>query len=374
MSETSPDWRLSRLEVGVAILVLLLLAAYLFPAIEEARESARRSQSRNNLKQIGVALHSYHESFECFPPGGTFAADGTPHHSWTLFIQPFLASSPFYNLIDRNRPWDDPVNRDRFRTGHSYLEDPSLSPSRTAAGFPAVHYAPNQRLFHRNSSSRLKDIPHPGQTLMVSDAYGDFPAFGDPINWRDATLPFQTSARGFGHNSPERRDGTHVLFADGAVDFLANTIDAGRYRELAGVGVPEPSGELTAQREVPYRVPTSPAWAYFYRPRGHQRSLAQFSLSPDRTRLIVDVGDLSRKESIRTEDLGAWRAQFQELVEGGSIEVVEIRGDIDASELEPFIALPTIRKLDLREARVRGDATDVLSRKADLTILRSVDE
>ena len=374
MSETGSGWRLSLLEVGVAVLVLVLLAAYLLPAIEESRASARRSQSRSNLKQVGVAFHNYHEAFNCFPPGGTFAADGTPHHSWTLFIQPYMAASPFYNLIDKNHPWDDPVNRDRFRTGHSYLDDPSLPPSRTAAGFPAVHYAPNQRLFHRNSSSRLKDIPHPGQTLMVSDAYGDLPAFGDPINWRDATLPFRTSSRGFGHNAPERRDGTHVLFADGSVDFLANTADAERHRQLAGAGVPEPALDLTTQREVPYRIPASPGWTYFYQVRGHQRSLAHFSLSPDRTRLIVDLGNLKADESVWRQEIGEWRKSFQELTDGAPVEAVEISGDIDASELEPFIALPSIRTLDLRRARVRGDATDVLLRKTDLAILRSVDE
>lgn len=220
MSETGSGWRLSLLEVGVAVLVLLLLAAYLLPAIEESRESARRSQSKNNLKQLGIGFHNYHETFNCFPPGGTFAADGTPNHSWTLFIHPYLVASPLYNRIDTDRPWDDPVNRQRLHRNDPCFQDPGISQaSENSAGFSAVHYSPNQRLLFRNSSTQLSDIPDQTQTLLAGDAFGNFAAFGDPINWRDATLPFRTSTKGFGHVTPARADGTHVLFADGSVEF-----------------------------------------------------------------------------------------------------------------------------------------------------------
>ncbi|QDT25554.1 hypothetical protein Enr10x_08510 [Gimesia panareensis] len=59
--------------LGVVVLIILLLIALAMPAIQQAREAARRQTSKNNLKQIGLALHNYHDIYACFPPGG--------HHS-----------------------------------------------------------------------------------------------------------------------------------------------------------------------------------------------------------------------------------------------------------------------------------------------------
>ena len=242
-----------RIDLLLAGLTLLLLAAVILPAVQQAREAARRSQSANNLKQLGIAMHNYHETFETLPPGGTFAADGTPHHSWTLAILPYMVASPFYNQIDTNRPWNDPVNHRLFQGAQRYvavnLRDPSVTEERTASGGYAVHYAPNQRLLHRNSSVRLRDIPDRAQTLLLADACGGFAAFGDPVQWRDATLPLRESIRGFGHVA--RPDVTAVLYVDGSTAFVSNALDPAAQSRLAGVGVPEPEETRTARSQTP---------------------------------------------------------------------------------------------------------------------------
>ena len=87
-------------ELLVVIAIIGILVALLLPAIQAAREAARRTQCNNNLKQIGLALHSYHDTYKKFPPGTI------DRHGWlsTAFLLPYVEQSGLYDQLEIDKP------------------------------------------------------------------------------------------------------------------------------------------------------------------------------------------------------------------------------------------------------------------------------
>jgi type II secretory pathway pseudopilin PulG len=97
----------------VVIGIIGLLVALLLPAQRGVRESARRMQCQNHLRQIALALRTYEETYKCLPPAWTVDAAGKPVHSWRTLILPYLDADAkaLYDRIDLSKPWDDPANK-----------------------------------------------------------------------------------------------------------------------------------------------------------------------------------------------------------------------------------------------------------------------
>jgi len=88
------------IELLVVIAIIAILVALLLPAVQQAREAARRSQCKNNLKQFGLAIHNYHDAAGTFPIGGTGTETTLPAVGWQVRVLPYMDQAPLYNQLD----------------------------------------------------------------------------------------------------------------------------------------------------------------------------------------------------------------------------------------------------------------------------------
>ncbi|MBM4091140.1 MAG: DUF1559 domain-containing protein [Planctomycetes bacterium] len=115
------------IELLVVIAIIGILVALLLPAVQAAREAGRRMQCNNNLRQIGLALHNFHDARGFLPPGGISGSSvteahealGIPtgvEHGWAVFVLPYLEQQVAYDAYDMRRDWRAPQNRNARET------------------------------------------------------------------------------------------------------------------------------------------------------------------------------------------------------------------------------------------------------------------
>ena len=133
-------------ELLVVIAIIGVLAGLLLPAVQAARESARRIQCQNNLRQIGIALHSFHNVNGTLPRGGWWPASRA-ELSWGASILPDLEATAIYDQIDRTAPFTDPRNLAVGQTQLSVFlcpsapQDPLVKPSSPFLSPKPAYYA-----------------------------------------------------------------------------------------------------------------------------------------------------------------------------------------------------------------------------------------
>jgi prepilin-type N-terminal cleavage/methylation domain-containing protein/prepilin-type processing-associated H-X9-DG protein len=282
------------IELLVVISIIGVLIALLLPAVQAAREAARRSQCVNNLKQIGLALHNYEGSRQVLPPGyvSAFDASGTdlgPGWGWASMILPQFEQTTTFSAVNFSTNVETPANQtarlvivagflcpsDRVETSWPAVDRDLLTgaPKRVICQIAPSNYVgmngisepgpDGEGLFYRNSSIAYRDITDGlSQTIAVGErshflggatwtgsVTGALLYDDDGDNVGTATLEtgpgmvlgHSGEGAGPGANRSEPNQfyslhatrGVNFLFADGHVAFLRSTMNYNIYRALS---------------------------------------------------------------------------------------------------------------------------------------------
>jgi prepilin-type processing-associated H-X9-DG protein len=209
-----------------AILVILVLVALLLPAVSAGREAARRVYCSNNMKQIALAMHNYHDKYGSFPPAYTVDANGKKLHSWRTLILPYLEQGVIYDQIDFNEPWDSPKNQAIGALPIKAFQCPSQDHSGLGSSY-VVLTGPNT-MFSSPKGTKLSEVTDgTSNTILIVEAAGVNSNWMEPTDL-DMNLFVQGSAA-----KPPHAGSFNVGFADGAVRGMKGTLSADERKALA---------------------------------------------------------------------------------------------------------------------------------------------
>jgi prepilin-type N-terminal cleavage/methylation domain-containing protein/prepilin-type processing-associated H-X9-DG protein len=157
------------IELVVVIAVIAVLIALLLPAVQASREAARRVQCVNNEKQIGLALHNYHESRQCFPPS---SMGGISAFSALSQILPFLEQSTMYNALNFSLPDTDPANNTVLMAKVNGFICPSDLPDSAPANGAQTNYMADQGswIVFGSSTGANANLPPPNGVFIAGSA------------------------------------------------------------------------------------------------------------------------------------------------------------------------------------------------------------
>tara|TARA_R110002095_G_scaffold154158_2_gene133990 strand:+ start:1241 stop:2125 length:885 start_codon:yes stop_codon:yes gene_type:complete len=269
------------IELLVVIAIIAILIALLLPAVQQAREAARRSSCKNNLKQIGIAMHNYHDVHRTLPPGyldDDPLANVTNHNllGWGTFILPYIEQSALYDSIaavggfDNNwttisamttasatvpTPYSkvslstyicpsDPmggINTDLSNYGKSNYTGVAGNTYRsTATAIPTGSFYDNSKVSFRDYRDGLSNTIIIGErgtagakngTLWVGN-YSDAAYYTQNAIATNSAYYGINGVAGSWNFTSSHTGGVHFLLGDGAVRFLSDNIDLNTYRDL----------------------------------------------------------------------------------------------------------------------------------------------
>tara|TARA_R110002095_G_scaffold193414_1_gene171658 strand:- start:199 stop:1176 length:978 start_codon:yes stop_codon:yes gene_type:complete len=288
------------IELLVVIAIIAILIALLLPAVQQAREAARRSQCKNNLKQLGLAMHNYHDVSNRLPiahmASSKYGYD-ISGYSWMIRIMPYIDQAPLYNQWDENLAYNVGNNEDLMENRISIFNCPSDTLAHHYRSIPQYNYTVNvgsTNNYKENGinganylagpftfsdstvgvASRFRDITDGlSNTMMMGEIRqgvsgtdlrgltiwglaccmsGNVPPnspVGDRVITCSNTTDLPCSSATTGNQArlalrSRHTGGGHALLCDGAVKFVSNNVDTVLFRALSTMSGGETGGSL----------------------------------------------------------------------------------------------------------------------------------
>ncbi len=219
--------------LGAALFATFVLVALLLPATQAAREAARRTQSQNQLKQLGLGAHNFHEAYRgnvslgTDSPSGNAGPNAGALVSWRTELLPFLESVHIYDQYQKEQPWDSPTNRALSTLDVPAFRNPNaggLSSGQTL--YLAIRKGPNVP----NGLHTMFDVERRSQFSELTDGLSHTIMFveadhNQAVPWSktaDLELDWNNPMRGIGGVRPHE---FITVFGDGSMQRIPNTID-----------------------------------------------------------------------------------------------------------------------------------------------------
>ena len=243
-NKSAADAGFTLVELLVVISIIGVLIALLLPAVQAARNAARRISCGNNLHQIGIALQAYHEVHRCFPPGGIEPISPKwpkgRQLAWSAFLLPHIEQRPLYERVDFTEAFDSDRNAEAAATVVATYLCPSVGrTSNLVEGRGACDYGgiygeritspnnpPKGTMLYDRAVSIRQILDGTSTTLIVSEDGGW--KDGQWINGRNVfdqayainqAPPFENDIRS------DHPGGANALLADGSARFLNEHMD-----------------------------------------------------------------------------------------------------------------------------------------------------
>lgn len=310
------------IELLVVIAIIAILIALLLPAVQQAREAARRSQCKNNLKQIGLALHNYLEAQGAFPlsmasdGGGMGGGSGAGEWSIQARILPYLDQANLFNIADLEQDYDAAVNvpvktqrvpiylcpsetNDRVRTSGGAAIHYPLSYGFNGGTWNVWNVATGQTgngAFAPNSKFRPRDFTDGTSNTLGFSEVKAFTAYNRDGGAGTATLPANAAAVTglIGSGGSNKPNSGHTEWVDGRVHQTGFTTTLTPNALVTVPGGDRPNeGDYTSCRED--NSCTTPTYAAVTSRSWHTGTVNS---------LLMDGSVRSISENI---DLGTWR-------------------------------------------------------------------
>jgi hypothetical protein len=211
---------------GSQLVTSPVLVALLLPAVQSAREAARRSASSNNLKQLALAMHNHYADKKTLPPPAIVDKAGKPLLSWRVAVLPYVDEKSLYDQFHLDEPWDSQHNKALLEKMPGVFANPSSSagPGKTVYLLPT---GPGTMFADNKPVTFPKIIDGTSNTIMIVEA-SDAAA----VDWTkpdDLKLNPDKPKAGL---EGARSGGFQVSLADGSVRMLSDSIDLDTLKAL----------------------------------------------------------------------------------------------------------------------------------------------